>query len=690
MGERDWQLKHQVRCQAVVESSLNYRDDIKDILPCPTGPTERCSVLPPQTARDLALGFMGRLGRLPGGRLIIAFMGHMRPDPRLRFTSGEPKGPQTLTPSSPLTMPSRVGLGCGFDMRANATAAFTQFGFGFLEVGPVARSAVNPTLQRTDDPQSLVYAGQPAMSVDQARRWLKSAPHGAQSLVFVRLADHQHKHARELAQALGEQADGIVAPADWPHETLAELSDQLGPLYLVVPANATAAKLRQWVDCHRKISDGWIVGPASREDRWELGRRDYEQALNVTKQLRELLGEGVEDAEGIESATICQSVGIHNAEHALESLAAGADLVQVSSGLAFSGPGLPKRINDAILHQLLNARKQADGAGDPGELPNTEVRERASQQAWFWALLMGAAMFFGGMLAMAIASTRVVLPYDEAMSGLTRAQLAELNPRLLDFMTHDRVTLAGTMLCVGLIYMILAWWGIKRGVHWAARATVFSAMAGFFSFFSFLGFGYFDPFHAFVTAVLFQLLLMVMHSDLPLRDEPEAPELTDSPRWRLSQWGQLLFVIHGAVLIVAGLVITKVGMTEVFVKEDLEFMQTDIDCFADYPSLIPLVAHDRATFGGMLISCGMAVLLTALWGFRRGQAWVWWALTLAGSAAYLSTIAVHWIVGYDSLVHLLPAYGGLALLWLGGVLSYPHLVMNDAPLEARWRRYQPQ
>ena len=36
----------------------------------------------------------------------------------------------------------------------------------------------------------------------------------------------------------------------------------------------------------------------------------------------------------------------------------------------------------------------------------------------------------------------------------------------------------------------------------------------FGSFFLFLGFGYFDPFHAFVTAVLFQFLLLMIHSHL--------------------------------------------------------------------------------------------------------------------------------------------------------------------------------
>lgn len=285
---------------------------------------------------------------------------------------------------------------------------------------------------------------------------------------------------------------------------------------------------------------------------------------------------------------------------------------------------------------------------------------------------------------MIIATTRVVLPYDESMAGLTRDQLVEINDRLLDFMRHDRVTLAGTMLSVGILYLTLAWYGIRRGVHWAWVTIIASALSGFFSFFSFLGFGYFDPFHAFVTAILFQFLLLTWHSRLPTRHAMEPPDLHNDRSWRLNQWGQLLFVIHGAVLIVAGGVISSIGMTTVFVAEDLEFMDTCAATLLEaHPLLVPLVAHDRATFGGMLVATGVATLLPALWGFRGGQAWLWWALMAAGTIAYSATIAVHWTVGYLSLKHLLPAYLGFALLWIGGALSWPFLARGSG---ADWDR----
>src|SRR5262249_55540723 len=91
------------------------------------------------------------------------------------------------------------------------------------------------------------------------------------------------------------------------------------------------------------------------------------------------------------------------------------------------------------------------------------------------------------------------------------------------------------------------------------------------------------------------------------------------------------------------------------------------------PRLVPLVAHDRATFGGMILAAGWAFLLPALWGFRNGSAWLWWTLLSAGLAAYTAAIGVHFVVGYTDWMHLLPACTGLGLFALGMGLSYSYL-----------------
>ena len=304
-----------------------------------------------------------------------------------------------------------------------------------------------------------------------------------------------------------------------------------------------------------------------------------------------------------------------------------------------------------------------------------ETRIAFTQATWFWTMLLGVGMLFGGLLALAIGATHVVLPYDEAFVGLSREQLAAVNPRLLPFMSHDRVSLAGTMIAVGVLYLQLSLFGVRRGLHWARVAILSSAFSGFVSFFLFLGFGYFEPFHAFVTAILFQFLLLALYSNPgPYRAAvPILPTNVDW-RWRCNRWGQFVFVIHGATLLGAGLTISFLGITQVFVHSDLEFMQTTKQELALVsPRLMPMIAHDRATFGGMLIATGIAVLLPALWGFRKGDAWLWWALLGGGVPGYSAAIGVHFAVGYTDLGHLLPAMSGATALAVGLALSYPYL-----------------
>jgi hypothetical protein len=133
------------------------------------------------------------------------------------------------------------------------------------------------------------------------------------------------------------------------------------------------------------------------------------------------------------------SGGVHEPEQALRLIEVGADLVQIESGLVYGGPGLPKRINEALLYAYPSLQPIAPVG--QAELP----AHRAPQQTWFWTTLLGAGMALGSALVLFIAATRVVLPYDEGFVGMSRAQLEGINPRLLAFMTHDRVTLAGTM-----------------------------------------------------------------------------------------------------------------------------------------------------------------------------------------------------------------------------------------------------
>jgi hypothetical protein len=224
-----------------------------------------------------------------------------------------------------------------------------------------------------------------------------------------------------------------------------------------------------------RIDGVLIVGTVAAGSQHAIGWRAREPAAQLVSALRAIFDR--------QQLAIIAGGGLHEPLHGLAFFAAGADLALIDSGLVFSGPGLIKRINEAIIAEQVRVGVPASD----GLLPDGITSP--ARFAWFWIWLMGLAMFFGGILALGIAGTRVVLPYDEHFVGLTRAQLDAINPRLLAFMTHDRGTLAGTMLAVGILYSGLGWHAVRRGYHWAWVAVLASALTGFFSFFSFFGFG---------------------------------------------------------------------------------------------------------------------------------------------------------------------------------------------------------
>jgi hypothetical protein len=302
---------------------------------------------------------------------------------------------------------------------------------------------------------------------------------------------------------------------------------------------------------------------------------------------------------------------------------------------------------------------------------------------------MGAGMLIGSVLALIIAATEVVLPYDLHFLGMqSRDELNAINPRLLQFLAHDRVSLAGTMMALGVVYLGLSLFGVRRGLHWAQQCVFFSAFVGFATFFLFLGYGYLDTFHAFVTAIMFQFLMLALHSKLGPPPLPEVPQLYGDWRWRLSLWGQLILIGHAVAVMTAGLVISGFGVTRVFVPEDLEFMQTTAETIISAnTNLKPLIAHDRATFGGQLIAIGLALLLAALWGYRPCSAWLWWTQLVAVVLAYAAAFGVHMAVGYTDSFHLLPVYAGLAVFLLGLALSYPFLCQPGSTAE-EWQRFR--
>jgi dihydroorotate dehydrogenase len=399
------------------------------------------------------------------------------------------------------------------------------------------------------------------------------------------------------------------------------------------------------------------VGSRGQEPRWTVPAAMPDNLPEIVRAWRRALPLG---------APLIVSGGISRPRDAVALVQAGADLLLIDAGMVYRGPGLVRRCNEALLESM----------GEPEKPAQTmEVFRRA----WFWTVALGVAMVAGGVAALVLALTRVLLPYDEHYLGLSSMTLERGFPRLFAFMAHDRATLAGVMLGLGSLYACLGWYGVRASRHGAKAAVIASALMGFASFFSFFGFGYFDTLHAFVAVVLFQITVQIMVLAEGGTVRPLARYDEENHNWRRAQWGQLLWVVHAVGLLFAGCLILGIGMTSVFVSEDLGFLCMTAEQTSQLGErMIAVIAHDRATLGGMLLASGSGMLLPVLWCFRRGEAWLWWAMVGLGFPAYTAALGIHFQVGYTDWRHMVPALVGLGL-WLGGLfLSFRYLNKKEA------------
>lgn len=329
--------------------------------------------------------------------------------------------------------------------------------------------------------------------------------------------------------------------------------------------------------------------------------------------------------------------------------------------LVEAGPGWFQRVIEAETRTTA-----APGLRDVG-------RDPRRWPEWWWGLFVGAGMIGAGLGAAIITVGPVLLWYDNEYLGMNREQLVALNKHLVSFLQHDRITMAGTMIAIGVLYAGLAWGGIRQGWPWARTSYLVSGTFGFPSLLFFLGSGFLEPLHAAVTVLFFPMFVLAVF------------RRPDEPRWSRSPEGpsqirlraltaQLLMIGTGLGLLFGGLVVSVVGLTDVFVATDLDFLNSHAGLLHEAnPRLLPFIAHDRAGFGGALVSAALAIITLSAWGWRRAEAWVWWTLAGAAVAGFGPVVVVHLVIGYTHWEHLAPVYLGIGLTGVALALSYPYL-----------------
>jgi hypothetical protein len=280
-------------------------------------------------------------------------------------------------------------------------------------------------------------------------------------------------------------------------------------------------------------------------------------------------------------------------------------------------------------------------------------------------------LIFAGVFALFIAARGEFLPHDVTFLAMTPGELCAVHGcRIVHFMIHDRVAFGGALVAIGVVYLWLVAGPMSRGEMWAWELLAVSGVVGFGSFLAYLGYGYLDTWHGAATAILAPLFvagLAVSRQSVPWL-------IVDSrwlarPAWYTS-WrdrtcfgrGLLLFTAVG--MICGGLTIVVVGMTCVFVPEDVVFLGVGRAELTDLnPRLVPLIAHDRAGFGGAVCCCGV-LLAGVAWRAPMDRA-ARQVLMVAGMAGFGTALFVHPAIGYTDWWHLTPAAGGAVVLAVG-------------------------
>lgn len=291
----------------------------------------------------------------------------------------------------------------------------------------------------------------------------------------------------------------------------------------------------------------------------------------------------------------------------------------------------------------------------------------------FLVALTGVSLALSGGFAVLQSVSGQLLPQDSHAIGMDSMALMHAgNRRLLGFMFHDRVAYGGSLVAIGAGYLWLAAFPMQVRAAWAWWALCISGTIGFLAFLTYLGQGYLDTWHG--VATLF--LLPVFAAGL-WRSRPELLSLRNAwmqrheERGPYARWGRILLGACAVGLILAGGTIAIFGMTRVFVPSDLRFIGLDVSSLRQIsPSLIPVISHDRAGFGGGLCSIGCLLLFMARCAeLNRSLVEI---VAVMGAAGFAGAIGVHFAVGYLDFFHLLPAFAGFVLfiladglLWMG-------------------------
>ena len=284
-----------------------------------------------------------------------------------------------------LTFPNPVGLAAGFDKDANLYQELSNFGFGFIEIGTLTPKPQpgNPKkrLFRLPEDDGLINRmGFNNQGVEEAIKRLKK---NKGVLIGGNIGknkttpnDEAVSDYVECFEALFPHIDYFVVNVSSPNtpnlralqhkeplqhllQTLKDLNlkrTSPKPILLKIAPDLTDDQLLDIIDIVTTVKiDGVIASNTtlSREklissNRSEMGGLSGKPVAERSTEVIRFLYEKSNNAFPIIGVG-----GIHSSEDAINKLNAGASLIQLYTGFVYEGPGVIKKINKAILEQVI-------------------------------------------------------------------------------------------------------------------------------------------------------------------------------------------------------------------------------------------------------------------------------------------------------------------------------------------------
>lgn len=293
-----------------------------------------------------------------------------------------------------LTFKNPVGLAAGFDKDGKYFDDLTALGFGFIEIGTVTPRPQDgnpqPRLFRLPEDEALInrmgFNNEGVGAMAERLRQKRSNTEGC--IIGGNIGKNKLTPNEDAAkdynycfETLFDLVDYFVVNVSSPNTPnlralqdrepltallagLQELNQKKTnpkPILLKIAPDLTDTQLDDILDIVKETKLAGIVATNTTISRADLkteplsmevigmgglsGKPLTHRSTEVIRYLRK---------KGAPNLIIIGVGGIHSAADASEKLAAGADLIQVYSGLVYEGPALVRRINEGLLKDLIS------------------------------------------------------------------------------------------------------------------------------------------------------------------------------------------------------------------------------------------------------------------------------------------------------------------------------------------------